>query len=181
MVMEHYYNTIEGWFYNTDLYSKVVKDYDNAHFVEIGVWKGRSTSFMAVEIINSGKNIKFDVVDTFGGSKEHGTVSSTKLYESFIKNLIPAGKAINDVHVTTSINASRLYPDNSLDFVFIDASHEYADVIDDIEHWYPKVKKGGIIGGDDYSKEVWPDVVRAVHKCLDNEFKLFGPHWYHLK
>ena len=42
-----------------------------AHFVEVGSYKGRSTSFMAVEIANSGKQIKFDCVDTWEGSPEH--------------------------------------------------------------------------------------------------------------
>ena len=42
-----------------------------AHFVEIGSYKGRSSSYMAVEIVNSGKSITFDCVDTWKGSEEH--------------------------------------------------------------------------------------------------------------
>lgn len=37
-----------------------------------------------------------------------------------------------------------------VDFVYIDGNHEYAFVKKDIELYYPKVKIGGIIGGDDY-------------------------------
>ena len=35
-----------------------------------------------------------------------------------------------------------------MDFVFIDASHKYADVKDDINHWLPKVRENGMLAGD---------------------------------
>ena len=38
---------------------------------------------------------------------------------------------------------------NSLDFIFIDASHDKQSVIEDIENWEPKVKKGGLVSGHD--------------------------------
>jgi predicted O-methyltransferase YrrM len=42
---------------------------------------------------------------------------------------------------------------NNLDFVYIDGNHSYKSVKRDIENYYPKVKKGGILGGHDYSTE----------------------------
>ena len=56
--MEHfYYNIGEDWFSYPELYSSIVNKFgDNSHFVEVGVWKGRSASYMGVEIFNSGKN-----------------------------------------------------------------------------------------------------------------------------
>jgi hypothetical protein len=36
-----------------------------------------------------------------------------------------------------------------VDFVYIDANHDYDSVYDDIQYWYPKIKKGGVIGGHD--------------------------------
>ena len=55
--MEHFYQKIgEDWFTYPNLYKKMVSDAnENSHFVEVGVWKGRSAAFMAVEIINSKK------------------------------------------------------------------------------------------------------------------------------
>mgnify|MGYP003349871615 CR=1 FL=1 len=72
--MQHFYENIgpENWFNYQDLYRMVVEKYPSgSHFIEVGSWKGRSSAFMAVEIINSGKNIKFDCVDTWEGSPEH--------------------------------------------------------------------------------------------------------------
>ena len=37
-----------------------------------------------------------------------------------------------------------------LDFVYIDANHAYEWVKEDFTLWYPKVRKGGIIGGHDF-------------------------------
>ena len=61
--MDHFHFNVPGWFTFPSLYSHMVERYDNAHFVEVGSWQGSSAAYMGVEIINSGKNIKFDVYD----------------------------------------------------------------------------------------------------------------------
>jgi hypothetical protein len=42
------------------------------------------------------------------------------------------------------------FDDNSLDFVFIDGNHMFEYAKHDIELWYPKVKRGGVLMGDDF-------------------------------
>lgn len=54
-----------------------------------------------------------------------------------------------------SVNASELFADESLDFVYIDANHKYEFVKQDISLWFPKVRKGGIVAGHDYLKIDW--------------------------
>ncbi len=183
-MMTHYYKNIQGWFEQTAVYKMAVDKYNDARFVEVGCWKGRSTTYMGVEIINSGKNITLDCVDTFEGSSEHGIVNKDKLYTEFYNNVEPVRNAIGKIHIMKSVDAAKLYADNSLDFVFIDASHDYDNVSRDLAAWWPKIKMNGMIAGDDYSDSVWPGVVRGV-----NEF--FGvshipdthhrPHWYIIK
>ena len=89
----HIYQNIQGWFTFPNLYKEIVEKFENnSHFVEIGTWLGQSASFMAVEIENSGKNIKFDCIDTWRGSQEHSgsqEVVSDTLYDSFLKNIEP--------------------------------------------------------------------------------------------
>ena len=56
--MKHFYQNIPGHFCPEQKLcykNQIRQTKENCHFVEIGVWKGRSASFMAVEIINSGK------------------------------------------------------------------------------------------------------------------------------
>lgn len=159
--MEHFYKTIgEDWFDFDDIYSYVIDNFtDDSHFIEIGSWKGRSAAYMAVEILNSKKNIKFDCIDTWEGSVEHTAgdkpwVNEFKkdkdfLYSTFLKNIQPVSDIINPIR-KRSHDAASLYKNRSLDFIFIDASHEYKDVLLDLQLFYPKLKKGGIIAGHDY-------------------------------
>jgi predicted O-methyltransferase YrrM len=170
--MEHFFHNIEGWFTFPTLYQQIASLYpEGSHFVEIGVWKGRSAVFMAVEIENSKKHILFDCVDTWEGSDEHLDPKSSFyepnlidnkdwLYQHFLENINPVKHIINPIR-KPSLEAAKQYKDNSLDFVFIDASHDYENVMKDIEAWYPKVKNGtGVLAGHDYS---WgPEVKKAV-------------------
>ena len=50
----------------------------------------------------------------------------------------------------TSMEAVKKFENESIDFVFIDGSHEYEDIKNDIISWMPKVKKGGVLAGHDY-------------------------------
>jgi hypothetical protein len=49
-----------------------------------------------------------------------------------------------------SVSASLLFQDECLDFVYIDAGHDKKSVHADLIAWYPKIKKGGLLIGDDY-------------------------------
>ncbi len=49
-----------------------------------------------------------------------------------------------------SVEASKLFRDGTLDFVYIDANHSYEAVSEDLQWWWPKVKSGGILAGHDY-------------------------------
>lgn len=166
--MEHFYQNIgEDWFTYPNLYKKLVNSADNEfHFVEVGSWKGRSSVFMAVEIINSGKNIKFDCVDTWEGSVEHleyNEIKEKKLYDIFLNNIESVKHVINPVKMP-SLEAVNLYGDKTLDFIFIDASHEYEDVKRDIIAWLPKLKIGGVLAGHDYG--VFDGVTRAANEIF---------------
>ena len=61
-----------------------------------------------------------------------------------------------------SVIASLSVPDNSLDFVHIDAKHTFDYCMEDLITWSRKVKKGGIISGHDYDRSHRKGVVPAV-------------------
>jgi len=166
--MEHFYQKLgENWFSYPNLYSNMVKKYGNdSHFVEVGTWKGRSASYMAVEIINSNKNIKFDCVDVWEYLDIQNDINKSMfndLYETFLKNINPVRHVINPIR-KISWEAASLYDDKSLDFVFIDAAHDYESVIKDIGAWLPKVKLGGTLAGHDYRNAI--GVKKAVDEIL---------------
>lgn len=67
--MKHFYKGIQGWFGAKELYRAIIRSsIDGAIVVVIGAWKRQSAAFMAVEIINSSKDINFHVIDTWKGS-----------------------------------------------------------------------------------------------------------------
>ena len=68
--------------------------------------------------------------------------------------------------IADSLSASRLFPAGSIEWVHLDARHDYASVKADIEAWLPKVKAGGWLSGDDYDEQKWPEVVKAVNDVL---------------
>lgn len=166
--MEHFYHQTSGenWFTYPNLYTQVVKAAPNkAHFVEVGVWKGRSAAFLAVEIINSGKTITLDLVDTWDGSIEHQPLQEN-VFEVFKKNIEPVMPYVN-IKRMNSTSAALTYSERSLDFVFIDAAHDYENVKADILAWMPKVKPGGYLAGHDYP--TWEGVTKAVNEIIGAE------------
>jgi len=58
-----------------------------------------------------------------------------------------------------SDEAVKDFPDEFFDFIFVDTYLTYEQVKNDLELWYPKVKKGGLFCGHDYDAET---VQRAV-------------------
>jgi predicted O-methyltransferase YrrM len=161
--MNHFYESIPGWF-NPQTYSLMVKTAKSGStFVEVGVFKGRSAAFMATEIVNSGKDIKFYAVDHFEGSPEHGNIKDTLFTEAMsnLQPVIDAGAVT--VIPLPSLEAVNSFEDESVDFVFIDAAHDYESVKADIYAWWSKVKSGGILAGDDYQPS-WQGVIQAVNE-----------------
>jgi len=173
--MEHFYENIEGWFSFQSTYKFIVNAAfaeTHNHFVEVGAWYGRSAAFMATEIANSGKDITFDVIDTWEGSLEHqegqgsedkNIVETGTIYDHFIDNMKPVEGFYNPRKMS-SLEAASTYPNGSLDFIMLDASHEYDDVLADIAAWYPKLKPNGIFAGDDMT---WESVIKAVYSYFN--------------
>lgn len=174
----------ENWFTYPNFYKSCVERFgDNSIFVEVGSWKGKSSAFLAVEIINSNKDIKLYCVDTWKGSPEHKNdnfIINDTLYDLFLDNIKDLTSVITPVR-NNSVDASKIFDNESLDMVFIDACHEYEYVKQDIQIWYPKVKKGGIIAGHDYHLP-WNGVVRAVDEFFINKkIEKSEACWIHIK
>lgn len=66
----------------------------------------------------------------------------------------------------TSIEAVKDFKDESLDFIYIDACHQYQEVSRDLGMWYPKVRVGGIVSGHDYVEAYDFGVIQAVNEFV---------------
>ena len=150
----HLYESVQGWFTFQNLYTaEVAKAKDGAGFVEVGCWLGRSSVFMAEEIMADGKQIYLHCIDPFDGrGADYGlypVVRDGKQYEKFLENIDPVKNFIVP-HRQTSLEAAQEFHEESADFVFIDAGHDYESVKADLAAWWPKVKPGCHLAGHDY-------------------------------
>ncbi|HEX3424107.1 MAG TPA: class I SAM-dependent methyltransferase [Sphingomicrobium sp.] len=170
--MKHFYLELPGpnWFSGAEIYRRFVKSVRNPSIaVELGAWKGRSTCFMAVEIANSNAPIRFFTIDHWQGSiGEEGHDADTdkaegRLFETFVRNTEPVASYVQAIR-SDSASAAEGFEDDSVDFLYVDASHTCEAVLRDLRAWYPKLKIGGVIAGDDWCFENGGDhgVRRAV-------------------
>jgi predicted O-methyltransferase YrrM len=144
-----HYASIDGWFDFDDIYELALgRCRAPARFVEIGAYKGRSACYMAERIRELGLDVRFDVVDTFQGD-EH--IGADDLWPAFSENLSRAGLLDSvSAHRALSVDAAKEFAHESLDFIYIDATHTFEAVSQDLLAWWPKLKPGGLMAGHDY-------------------------------
>ena len=85
-------------------------------------------------------------------------------------------------HIGSSVEMAKTFNNESLDFVYIDADHSLKAVTIDLNAWFPKVKRTGIICGHDYYN--FDSVNLAVnHWAQDNQKDVFytNPDWWIFK
>lgn len=164
---------IDGWMEPEELKWLSVQAGKHKNIVEIGCFLGRSTYAMA----DSTKGRVLAIDDFFGPrdtylvvdgmeSKGKSAEIQHRLYSQFCFNmgdLLKIGKVMPLVADHRDISI-----DFIPDMVFIDGSHEYLDVLDDIRFWKDKIKRGGIICGHDIQ---FLDVERAVRQII-GEYKV---------
>jgi hypothetical protein len=176
---------IHGWFDYEDFYRELVEVIpDLGTFVEVGCWLGKSIAAFDAFAKEKGKTINLDVVDLFEGNvdcQEQQNILEAhggNVRSAFIENMRSLGLNGVMVHAEDSITASNCYKAGECDAVFIDASHKYEAVKEDIKAWYPKVKSGGLLCGHDFPEL---GVARAVIERFGGNVGLLGRCWYHKK
>jgi cephalosporin hydroxylase len=184
------WNDIEGWFGWRSGQEEAVNHFPHgSRFVEVGTYLGRSLCSLAEVVEHSGKRITLVGIDTCQGSGPEGSrgknfhgaavrKGSGTFAGALHKNILDCGFGDKIVLIISdSVKASTLFGNGSLEWVHLDARHDYASVKADIEAWLPKVKSGGWLSGDDYNEEKWPEVVKAVGDVLPNAQSWSNQQW----
>ena len=154
---------------------------DNAIVVsELGVHLGLN----ALDMITNMNISKMYLVDDYNTEKEIiGYTQSVARYREAYKNLEPY-KGICEWFVTSTHIAYKYIPDESIDYVYIDAAHDYESVKQDLHLWWSKVKKGGVFAGHDYKEPLQPGVEQAVNEFIQREgleLNVMGVDWWVIK
>ena len=79
-----------------------------------------------------------------------------------------------------SFNVIDKFSDESIDFIYIDGNHQYQFIKKDIQNYFNKIKKGGIISGHDYTH---PPIQKAVNEFFKKSpLKIFeDTSWVYIK
>lgn len=154
---------IEGWSWDIlPFYEALIPALPPfARFVEIGVFCGRSSLFLAERLWT----LERADVDVWGVDPFPGYV-----WDKFCEHLNrtdPAVRRLPHPLRMTSLEGAKFFADGSLDVVFIDGDHSEDAVRADIQAWRPKLKRGGLLCGHDYDaphsvKVAVDDLVGAV-------------------
>lgn len=135
-------------------------------FTGVGVEVGTERGVFAKQILKTARRLYcVDPWKAYKGYRDH--VSQQKL-DSFYRETQERLKEYDCTLMRMfSEEAVKSFPDGSLDFVYIDANHDYENVKRDIELWSKKVKEGGIVAGHDYVKRKGQGHLYGVVQAVD--------------
>lgn len=153
---------------HTDIIRKIIRQSRVKRYCEIGVYCGENVN----AVINTCPTLKevvlVDAYNKIKGSqwfyKEDYILKNAK---AIAHRLLDKDKRVRWLE-QESVIASSKFKDNYFDMVFIDADHKYEKIKQDILSWYPKIKKGGIISGHDYTINKF-GVAKAVNELFDEK------------
>jgi hypothetical protein len=118
--------------------------------VELGVQRGRFAQMLLSKwaCVNS-----YLLVDVWGPLKNYHDGANVdqgnqnQIYEEAIRNTRQWNVSVCR---NSTLMCSQIHKDETFDFIYVDARHDYQGVTQDLESWFPRLISGGIIAGHDY-------------------------------
>ena len=155
----------------------------NSIGIELGAWKGRSSAALHV---GAGGVKSIISVDTWKGNPGDPTeivaknVDVHSIYLQNMKNLeidikaYQKGLAGPQFLIMDSLEASKLFDDDSIAFLFVDDDHLRPGAALDV--WLPKMSKNSIVSGHDYFI-CYHHIQPQVHDRLHHIHLICGSIW----
>lgn len=145
--------------------------------VEIGVQQG----LFSESLLNSWRGRHLISIDPWRAAEQdyHDTANVAQevhdaFYEETAQRLAPFGERSSIWRMFGEEGAERI-PHHSMDFVYIDARHDYDSVISDLSTWIDKVRPGGVLCGHDYMDADASDADFGVKAAVGDFFSV-RPH-----
>jgi predicted O-methyltransferase YrrM len=149
-------------------------------FIEIGSFEGRSTVWIAENMMQNGDWII--CIDTWEGGEEHSAEDMAAVEARFDHNTQLFGIKHNYERVinknkgkSTHYLAYELHDQKTqADFIYIDGSHTAPDVLTDACMAWPLLKQGGIMVFDDYLWGTPRDILHRPKIAIDAFVNIFA-------
>ena len=152
------------------VHARIINALEKPVCVEVGVAQGRGLACMAtLAEFRSGRAIG---VDSFAGTPGESAPYPEAMLDS-CRAFLDRCWVTPSLCQMTSLAAAAGMP-SALDYVFLDAAHDYESIRDDIAAWWPKITPGGWLAGHDYTDA--EGVRRAVDEAFPHAEKL-GTCW----
>jgi len=156
---------IDGFFSEEEgrWYARFARGLAGGVFVEVGSWKGRSTSFIGAICNENGTRLV--CVDHWRGSTDmlrerYAAVLATEDVEAtFRRNMEELGVRV-EILAEPSLDAAARFAPGSVDRVFLDGGHDHRSVTDDLAAWFDRLRPDGTLAGHDYDAK--HDELRAA-------------------
>ena len=127
------------------------------NMVELGVYRGDFASRLLEECDSIEKYYMIDPWRHLNNwnkpANQDDSIFEQFLQETISKTDFAAEKRIILKGKTTEVADG--IPDGELDFAYIDGDHTLKGITIDLIRLFPKIRVGGWIGGDDFSRTVW--------------------------
>lgn len=153
----------QGWFHHGERVLELVEAHRPTICVELGTWRGASAIALARLLRTWGGTLT--CIDTWTGAvngSRAGTVpGAPQMLLECATNLVKAGVASSVRLIPSRTDAAAAAWSGPIDFLYVDADHSEASVRADLTAWWPHLRVGGLIAGDDYDNPMYPGVVVA--------------------
>lgn len=162
----------QGWYSNAASMERLIREWNVKIVIEVGSWLGLSTRHIAKTLPEDGLVY---AVDHWLGSpnEENNFIDMSTLYRSFLSNVVHENLTHKIIPIKmTSLEAANYLHDVRPDLIYIDATHEFNAVFQDLEAWFPLIQSHGILCGDDY---YWGSIgYFPVKEAVDAFAKKYG-------
>jgi len=136
------------WFWHGEQILALVEQYKPVNCVELGSWKGGSAIATARVIGKWGG--KITCVDVWGSVPVPYGCNHSVTVDEFVRNVTGAGVFNVRAIQSRTDDAAREWRGGPIDYLYVDADHSYEGCKSDLELWWPHIRIGGLIAGDDY-------------------------------
>ncbi len=135
------------WFWHGEQILQLLDVHRPKVCVELGTWKGCSAIAVARLVRNWGGSVT--CVDVWEQENVMGDFVPVTIGEC-VRNLVGAGVSANvRLLPARSLEAAKQWR-GLIDYLYVDAGHSFEDCRQDLEAWWPHVRIGGLVAGDDY-------------------------------